>query len=441
MTIIDRRLNDRNKNLNNRNKYFKRINQQLKDSIKEAVKNSDINDLLSSKKKKVSIPGKGLDQPVFSHKRGSGIQNIVTSGNEQFDKGARIKRPPGGIGDGSQDGDGDSGPNAGDGENGEDSFTFYLTKEEFLDIFFEDLELPDLIKKQMSQVDNFQFKRAGFSTTGVPAKLNILRSMKQAKGRHLAYETPLIIQLEELKEKLINLGEPTNKEEQDVIDAINLEIEDIKLKLLSIPYIQDNDLRYNKWKQYPLPITKAVMFAILDVSGSMGEWEKEMAKRFFLLLALFLECNYEKIEIRWITHTTTAKEVTEKEFFYSKENGGTAVSSALVLANDIIEKEYPLSQWNIFVSQISDGDNMEYDTVKLIPFLESEILPKVQYYAYAETRANAKVSLFGHGNSPMSELLKHYQVLEGKYKNIKSSVIGDVTQIYPIFRKLFEKKS
>ena len=431
MAIIDRRLNDRNKNLNNRNKYFKRINQQLKDSIKEAVKNSDINDLLSSKKKKVSIPGKGLNQPTFSHKKGSGVQNIVTSGNERWNKGDRIARPEGGDGEGGSN-------EAGDGENGEDSFSFYLSKEDFLDIFFEDMELPDLIKKQISQVDNFKYKRAGFSTTGVPAKLNILRSMKQAKGRKLAYETPLLIKLEELKERLKEIGEPPNKEQQDEVDAINSEIEEINNKLLMIPYLQDNDLRYNKWKIYPLPITKAVMFAILDVSGSMGEWEKEMAKRFFLLLALFLECNYEKIEIRWITHTTEAKEVTEKEFFYSKENGGTAVSSAVVLMNDIIEKEYPLSQWNIFVSQISDGDNLGDDTTKLIPFLENEILPKVQYYAYAETRQNH--SLFRVGQS-MSELLKHYKVLEGKFKNIKSSVIGDVKQIYPIFRKLFEKKS
>lgn len=436
-TIVDRRLNDRNKNLNNRNKYFKRINQQLKDSVKDVIKNSDINDLLSSKKKKVSIPGKGLDKPTFSHKKGSGSQNIVTTGNDRFNKGEKIARPPSGPGSGT--GDSDEGGDS--DENGEDEFSFYISKEELLNIFFEDLELPDLIKKNLSDIAEVVLKRAGFSRTGIPPRLNIIRSLKQAKGRKLAYETPLRLELEELEKEFEELEYdilkyvPAGDEDPRLhrLEEIKAEIEEINAKIAAIPYLQDNDLRFHKWKQQPVPVTKAVMFAILDISASMGEWEKEMAKRFFLLLALFLECNYEKMEIRWIVHTTTAKEVTEKEFFYSRENGGTGVSSAIKLTNDIIEKEYPISQWNIFVAQISDGDNATSDTQVLIPLLENELLPKIQYYAYAETRQLAIQHV-------ESELRKHYKLLEEKFKNMKSSIIGDVTHIYPIFRKLFEKK-
>jgi uncharacterized sporulation protein YeaH/YhbH (DUF444 family) len=177
------------------------------------------------------------------------------------------------------------------------------------------------------------------------------------------------------------------------------------------------------------------MFAIMDVSGSMGQWDKEMAKRFFLLLALFLEREYEHMDIVWIIHTDQAWEVTSKEFFESSMNGGTYASSAFALMKKIIEERYDATKWNIFAAQLSDGDNAIGDMPEAMKLLTQDILPIVQYFAYAETRKGEFMNLYSG-----STLYTTYKDLEQKFKNLKSSIITDVTAIYPIFRKLFEKK-
>lgn len=431
--IIDRRLTDRNKSFNNRKKYLDRIKDQLKDAVKKTIQSTSVKDLLSSKQKNVTIPGKGLSKPDFRFRKDGGILDHVHPGNKHFDKGHRQDRP--------EDGDGAGGGREGGlGEDGEDPFSFSLSKEEFLNIFFEDLELPDLIKKQLAEIKESTPRRAGFSTDGTPNRLNVLRSMKQAIGRKFALTVPLNKMLEELQFNLNYLLTIDRTEEiNSKITELEKEIEILKIKIKAIPFIDDLDLRYNRWENKPQPVTQAVMFAILDVSGSMGEWEKEMAKRYFYLLALFLQCNYEKMDIRWIIHTTEAHEVEEEEFFNSRLSGGTVVSSGLEKTRKIIEAEYPAAQWNIFISQISDGDNHPLDNPKVMNILQDHLLPITQYYTYVEMRqgnAGLMAQVFGAA----SNLYTAYSVLGGKYKNFKRSIINDVTAIYPVFRKLFEKK-
>ena len=108
------------------------------------------------------------------------------------------------------------------------------------------------------------------------------------------------------------------------------------------------------------------MFCLMDVSGSMDEERKDIAKRFFILLYLFLTRNYERIEVVFIRHHTIAKEVDEDEFFHSRESGGTVVSSALKLMQEIIRERYPLTEWNIYAAQASDGDNWDDDSSSAI---------------------------------------------------------------------------
>ena len=159
------------------------------------------------------------------------------------------------------------------------------------------------------------------------------------------------------------------------------EIHHLRTRLLAIPFIDPFDLRFSNRIKVPKPSTQAVMFCLLDVSGSMDEQKKDTAKRFFILLYLFLTKAYKKIEVVFIRHHTAASEVDENDFFNSRESGGTIVSSALNLLTTIIKERYSGSEWNAYVAQASDGDNWDNDSVACRQLLIETIMPLVQYCA------------------------------------------------------------
>lgn len=422
--IIDRRKNDKGKSTPNRQRYVRRVREQVREAVKDVIRDGDIKGIVDSKGKKVRIPGKGLKQPHFQHDEG-GVSDRVFPGNKEFTQGDRVNRPPKGGG-------GQGGNASPDGE-GEDEFEFHLTREEFLDLFFEDLELPDLVKKEISKIDEYAFRRAGFSVDGNPARLNIVRSMKQSKSRRLALRAPKKKKLKELEAELEALDslDALTSEQQARRAKIVKEIEVLKRKIKAVPFIDDVDLRYNRWEKVPIPSTQAVMFCLMDVSGSMGNWEKEMAKRFYMLLYLFLMRNYERVDIIFIRHTTSAKEVEEDEFFYSRETGGTLVSPGLELISEIIQERYSPQQWNIFCCQASDGDNWPDDSVVAQDILARQILPVSQYFAYVE---------IDRRGGKDSDLWPYYESVKAAHENFEMTVIDDVSSIYPVFRKLFEKR-
>lgn len=425
--IIDRRKNDRGKSTNNRRRFVKRVKQQVRDAVKDTIRDGSVGDIINSKDKKVKIPGKGLSQPTFSHDRKGGVKDYVNPGNKEFNQGDRHPRPP-------EDGGGAGRKGSPDGE-GEDEFTFHLTKEEFLDLFFQDLELPDMVKRDIAKVEEYENKRAGFSVDGNPSRLNILQSMKKAKGRRLGLRSIKKKKLKVLEEELAQCQQDLSFEDDDMkakILELQEQIEVLKKQIAAVPFIDDMDLRYNRWEKVPIPTTQAVMFGIMDVSASMGEWEKEMAKRFFMLMLLFLHYNYERVDIVWIRHHTRATEVDEQEFFHSRETGGTIVSSALQLMKEIIAARYPTNQWNIFGCQISDGDNWMSDNIEACDIMKQYILPQSQYFAYVE------VDAYRHGGE--SDLWPHYEAMKGQHPNLEMAMVHDVTEIYPIFRSLFEKR-
>jgi uncharacterized sporulation protein YeaH/YhbH (DUF444 family) len=420
--IIDRRKNDKGKSTVNRQRYVRRVKEQVREAVKKTIRDGNIKDITSSDGKKIKIPGKGLKQPTFQHDKG-GVTDRVFPGNKEFTQGDRINRPQGGAGGGGND----ASP---DGE-GDDGFEFHLTREEFLDLFFEDLELPDLVKKQISKIDEWVSRRAGFAVDGNPSRLNIERSMRQSKTRRMALRTPKKKKLRELEAELeVLVAEDDNEKNHTRIHELKDMIEALKRKIKAIPFIDDVDLRYNRWEKVPIPATQAVMFAIMDVSASMGEWEKEMAKRFFMLLYMFLFRNYERVEIVFIRHHTSAKEVDEEEFFYSRETGGTLVSTSLELMKEIVEERYNPQQWNIFACQASDGDNWGADSVIAQDHLR-HLLPIIQYYAYVE---------IDRRGGQDSDLWPYYEQIKNAYDNFAMQVITDVAEIYPVFRGLFEKK-
>lgn len=422
--IIDRRKNDKGKSTVNRQRYFRRVREQVREAVKDTIRDGNIKDITTDQNKKVKIKGKGLKQPTFTHNRNGGKQERVYTGNKDFVQGDRIKRPP------KQGGGGGGKEGSPDGE-GTDEFAFSLTREEFLDLFFEDLELPDLVKKQIDKTDEWVSRRAGFSVDGNPARLNILRSMKQSKKRRTALRTPKKKRLKRLEAELAALElEEDTPENMERILNLELEISKLKKKIKAVPYLDDVDLRYNRWERVPVPATRAVMFAIMDVSASMGNWEKEMAKRFFMLLYLFLYRNYDRTDIIFIRHHTSAKEVDEEEFFYSRETGGTLVSSSMELMKEIIDKRYNPEQWNIYACQASDGDNWPQDSTKAVGLID-QMLGYIQYFAYVE---------IDQKRGRESDLWPYYEKLDAAHANFATNVIKDVKEIYPVFRKLFEKK-
>lgn len=418
--LIDRRLNSGKKSTVNRQRFLRRYKNQIKRAVTDAVGKRSITEI--DQGEQISIPAKDISEPHFHRGHGGRIERILP-GNDQFISGDHVKRPP-------QNGSGGDGSQASDNGEGEDDFVFQLSREEFLELYFEDLELPDLVKKELARLTTYKTIRAGVSTSGIPANINVVRSMRQATGRRVALSSPYKRRLREAQHELARLEALANPDDEALIVKLRDDIEFLKKKIISFPFIDTIDLRYNHRVRVPSPSTQAVMFCIMDVSGSMDEAKKDIAKRFFILLYLFLTKNYEKIELVFIRHHTSAKEVNEEEFFYSRETGGTVVSSALELLYTIIEDRYPLSSWNIYVAQASDGDNWNADSPYCQELLLEKIMPLLQYFSYIEIMPRHHQSLW-----------EMYQQVRERYPNFAMENIDTVADIYPVFRELFKRKT
>ena len=416
--ILDRRLNGKNKSAVNRRKFLKRFKSNIKKAVSDAIAGRSITDI--EKGESVTIPAKDIAEPVFRHGPGGRRDNIFP-GNKEFTKGDKIPRPP-------QQGGG-KGNKASDSGEGVDDFAFQLSKEEFLEFFFEDLALPNLVKTKLTTIKEFKSVRAGHSPDGVPSNINIVRSLRSALGRRIALQNPHKKTLKETEQELSALLLITSNDDPKVI-VLKEKIEFLKKKISNVPFIDPFDLRYNNRIILPQPSTQAVMFCLMDISGSMDQNKKDIAKRFFILLYLFLTRTYEKIQIVFISHHTIAKEVDEENFFYSRETGGTVVSSALKLMREIIKERFPTDQWNIYAAQASDGDNWNDDSPICRDLLINSILPCVQYYSYIEISSDTPQNLW-----------REYLNVKNDCPNFAMKRIEDVSGIYPVFRELFKKET
>jgi hypothetical protein len=416
--IIDRRLNGKNKSAVNRERFLRRFKAQIKEAVSRAIKGRSITDIDSGEK--VSIPVRDISEPQFQHGRG-GVREAVHPGNEDYVRGDRIPRPQGGGGGGG-------GGKASQDGSGEDDFAFELSHEEFMNVFFDDLALPNLIKTQLMGVEELKSVRAGYTNDGTPTNISIVRSLRGALARRVAMAAPTLTQLNDAEEELDAVIESDDEVGRDVRER-RARIHLLREKLASIPFIDPFDLRYNNRVKQPMPTSQAVMFCLMDVSGSMDEAKKDMAKRFFILLYLFLQRNYDKIEVVFIRHHTSAVEVDENDFFHSRESGGTVVSSALNLMREVIQKRYSSSEWNIYAAQASDGDNWDSDSANCAQILEEQLLPFCQYYAYIEITDGDPQNLW-------------YEYLKVKERNRHFAMqkIHAAADIYPVFRELFKRQ-
>lgn len=419
--IIDRRLNAKNKSAVNRQRFLRRYRNQIQKAVADAVNERSITDI--DKGGKISIPSRDISEPSIYHGQG-GHNTRVLPGNKHFSEGDKIARPEGGSGQGS-------GGNASNSGEGMDDFSFTLSQEEFLDFMFDGLELPNLIKRQLSGLEEFKTVRAGIANEGQPGRINIVRSLRSANMRRIALSSGKRRQLAELQDELQAL-EAHPEVQRDSAKLIQLRDAIAKLEkaIARVPWLDTFDLKYNLHIKHPIPRSKAVMFCIMDVSGSMDQATKDIAKRFFILLYLFLQRSYEKTEIVFIRHHTSAKEVDEDEFFHSRETGGTVVSSALRLMDEIIQARYSPEQWNIYGAQASDGDNWGEDSDVCRDILVDDLLPNCQYFSYIEITNNEHQALWTTYETIRDDYPDHFALQH----------IREVSDIYPVFRELFHKK-
>ncbi len=416
--LIDRRLQGKNKSAGNRERFLRRYKGQIKDAVTRAIKGRSITEV--EKGEKVSIPVKDINEPSFGHAHG-GVWETVRPGNKEYQKGDQVQRPKGGSGQGKG--------KAGNSEQtSEDDFTFELTREEFMNVFFEDLELPNLVKTQLTSITEFKQQRAGYTLSGTPSNIHVLRSLRGALGRRIAIGAKSSKRLKEAEDELAQLL-LTAFEDDHRVRALKKEIHHLHTKLYAIPFLDPIDLRYSNRIKVPKPTSQAVMFCVMDVSGSMDQAKKDAAKRFFILLYLFLERAYEKIDVVFIRHHTQATEVSEDEFFNSRESGGTVVSSALHLLGKVMHERYSSADWNIYVAQASDGDNWDNDSITCRELLIDTIMPAVQYYAYVEITEGEPQNLW-HEYTQIPDIHPHFAMQK----------IESPADIYPVFRELFKKQ-
>ena len=416
--LIDRRLNGRNKSALNRERFLRRYKQHIRRAVQRMVGKRSVSDMAGGGD--VTIPARDIAEPTFRHGAG-GDREIVVPGNRKFGKGDTLRR-----GDDAEDG-GPGGAGEGDGA---DEFVFSLSRDEFLDIFFEDLELPRMLRNVLGQVKHSKPARAGYTNQGAPSNMSVVRTLQTALGRRIALAGTLNGRIDELRAEVATADGRGLGAAQ--IEMLNAELAALTSKLAQVPFLDSIDLRYRHRVMVPAPVARAVMFCLMDVSASMDETKKDLAKRFFTLLYLFLSQKYERVELVFIRHTDDAEEVDEHAFFNDPRSGGTVVLSALELMHEIVTARYPAAGWNIYAAQASDGDAFGADAGKSARFLEEQLLPLARHFAYIETVDSAAART--------SALWAEYATIDGA-GHFALQRVTRREEIYPVFRELFRRQA
>jgi uncharacterized sporulation protein YeaH/YhbH (DUF444 family) len=416
MHIVDRRLNPGSKSLENRQRFLRRAKALVQGAVKKSSQDRDIKDVLEGGE--VSIPLDGMNEPRF--RREGGTRDMVLPGNKKYVEGDMLPRSGEGRGKRASD------PGEGDGE---DAFRFVLSRDEFVDLFLDDLELPDLAKRKLAEAESEGLRRAGYSTSGSPANISVSRTVRLAMARRIALRRPRPETIAQLEAEIADCDEARRVELMAELDAL-------KAKFRRIPYIDPIDIRYRRFETMPKPVAQAVMFCLMDVSGSMSEHMKDLAKRFYMLLYVFLTRRYRHVEIVFIRHTDRAEEVDEDTFFHGTASGGTLVSSALQAMHEIVRSRFRPADWNIYAAQASDGDNSRSDGVVAGRLLTEMILPVSQFFAYLEVGETGGRTF----DMPDSSLWTLYQRLRADGAPLSMRKVSDRSQIFPVFHDLFQRR-
>jgi uncharacterized sporulation protein YeaH/YhbH (DUF444 family) len=417
--IVDRRP-DKGKSTANRQRVLKRLDGALKAQVDKLVSRHKLQD--TDKAVEVTIDRKNVSEPSFALDPAAGAAGRIIPGNDQYRVGDKIPRNP------SQGQGGGGGQGAGEGSSDEeDTFRFVLSREEYLSLLFDELELPALVRKDLLEIDETRFRRGGVIRYGNPGSVCVARTFKASIGRRVAAEAQYQEALEEAEAALVVAR---GSGIQSLVNVAELELQEIRRRGADIPFLDPVDLRHRNLVEVQVPSTAAVMFCLMDVSSSMDEKRKDLAKRFFTLLYLFLTRKYKKVDLVFIRHTDQAQEVDEDTFFNGTQAGSTKVLSALSKMSEIVEARYPASRYNIFGAQASDGDSFGGDSTESSAYLLSQLLPCARYFVYAEVGERP-----AHGST---SLWAAYRSIDSDHFNM--ATVSARNEVYPALAKLFNKE-
>jgi hypothetical protein len=416
-SLIDRRLNGRNKSAVNRERFLRRYKQQIRKAVRELIQERSIADM--DQGGEINLPARDISEPRFRYGTG-GDRESVLPGNREFVTGDQIDRPLGGSkGDEGEPGSGSS----------VDQFSFSLSRAEFLNLFFEDLELPHLARTQLGDITQKKWQRAGYTTSAPSSLLSVSRTLKAALARRIALTSAAQRQLEVAHQ---NLDDALSRHVTLTrIATLKEEVRQCEERAVRIPFLDELDLRYRNRVSVAMPVARAVMFCLMDVSGSMDDTKKDIAKRFFTLLYLFLSRKYERVEVVFIRHTDNAEEVDEHTFFHDPKSGGTVVLSALELMHALMTERYPPSTWNVYAAQASDGDSFGADAGRSARFLAENLLPSTRYFAYIEVPDSLQARKSSLWAEYEQEAAPHFVM----------RCICERGEIFSVFHDLFKKET
>jgi len=368
-TVADRTASDR-----------RRHKQKIEKAIREGIHHIVADESIIGKdgKQKYRIPVRGIKEYRFVY--GSNGKQVGSAPGKDVKRGQKIGDPPP---------EGQGQPNKAGGDKGEEYYDVEITHEELAEYLFSELQLPELQKRQLSNIDTEKLKRKGYRSEGIMPRLDRKKSA--------------IARIKRMKAAGFDPEEAEGGE--------------------SFPFHED-DLKYRHYKITKKPCTNAVIFFVMDVSGSMSQEKKFLARSFFFLLYQFLRLKYETIEIVFISHDTEAQEVEEKDFFEKASTGGTRASSALTLVSDIISKRFHPNSWNVYLFQCSDGDNFSEDNEKFLGEVR-KLLTSIQLYGYCEIEPDAN---WATASDKIFSLLRPLQ--SNKLKQVRIQKKEDVWQSF-----------
>ena len=317
------------------NRFRRIVRGKIKQELRRFIANGDL--IARQGKKQVTVPLPRIDIPHFQF------------GNNQN---GGVGQGKGEVGDEVGKGKGEPQPGqgeAGEGE-GQHGLEVDVTLEELASLLSEELELPNIEDKGKKNLENKHYKYTGIVTQGPESLRHFKKTYREALKRTIAMggydtENPMIIPIKD-------------------------------------------DKRYRSFKIYNEPVANAVIIYMMDVSGSMGDEQKEIVRLTSFWLDTWLQSQYKGLERRYIIHDATAREVDQNTFYRTKESGGTLISSAYKLALKLIEDDYPSREWNIYLFHFSDGDNWSgNDTTECLKMLETDIIPRSNLFCYGQVES------------------------------------------------------
>ena len=368
-----------------RRRHKQKIERAIKDGIYDIVADESI--IGQDGKKTIRIPVRGIKEYRFIYGDNESNKQVGSAKGKDVKRGQSVGQAPQ-----------QSKPDAGEPGNdaGQEYYEVEITLNELAEYLFADLELPDLEKKRIKNITSESLKRKGIRKKGIRPRLD---KKKTAINR--------------IKRKKASARVDNTQEDEERFT------------------FHEEDLRYKHMKRSKKESSNAVIFFIMDISGSMTKNKKFLARSFYFLLYQFLNHRYENVDIVFLAHDTSSYEVNEEQFFTRGNSGGTIVSTALQHANDIISQRYHPDFWNIYCFQCSDGDNWPSDTGQCVEIARL-LKEKTQLYAYCEIEPTGERPIYSDDESRLSNCFA--PLCDKQFKIVS---INKKSDIWPSFRKVF----